>query len=151
MGKLTQGLIWDPGCVWGNTVHVLIYGIISGIDIHLDTNIGKRLSALGSTLTSFAGEATLPLTGEEEEEEESSDDTMPPVSSATKMDAQRRTGQQLPEGGENTWNLIVLDCFVHIIQLLPSSVWLNCMYKWHCHCNKRIRNHMKYKTATSLW
>ena len=27
-----------------------------GIDVHLDTNIGKRLSTLGNTLTSLAGE-----------------------------------------------------------------------------------------------
>ena len=33
---------------------------MQGIDVHLDTNIGKRLSALGSTLTT--------LTGEEDEE-----------------------------------------------------------------------------------
>lgn len=29
---------------------------MQGIDVHLDTNIGKRLSALGHTLTSLAGE-----------------------------------------------------------------------------------------------
>jgi hypothetical protein len=33
---------------------------MQGIDVHLDTNLGKRLSALGNTLTS--------LTGEEEDE-----------------------------------------------------------------------------------
>jgi len=27
-----------------------------GIDIHLDTNIGKRLSAIGSTVTTLTGE-----------------------------------------------------------------------------------------------
>lgn len=29
---------------------------MKGIDVHLDTNIGKRLSALGGTLTTLAGE-----------------------------------------------------------------------------------------------
>ena len=29
---------------------------MQGIDVHLDTNIGKRLSALGDTLTSLTGE-----------------------------------------------------------------------------------------------
>lgn len=29
---------------------------MQGIDVHLDTNIGKRLSALGHTLTSLAGD-----------------------------------------------------------------------------------------------
>ena len=29
---------------------------MKGIDVHLDTNIGKRLSALGGTLTALAGE-----------------------------------------------------------------------------------------------
>ena len=26
-------------------------------------------------------------------------------------------------------------------KLLPPSVWLNCMHKWHCHYNKRIWNY----------
>lgn len=35
---------------------------MKGLDVHLDSNIGKRLSALGSTLTSLTGDQ-----GEEEE------------------------------------------------------------------------------------
>lgn len=33
-----------------------IQWMMCGIDIHLDTNIGKRLSAMGSTLTMLAGD-----------------------------------------------------------------------------------------------
>lgn len=48
----------DPG---SNAKWILnIKWEMRGIDVHLDTNIGKRLSALGQTLTS--------LTGEEDEE-----------------------------------------------------------------------------------
>lgn len=36
-----------------------------GIDIHLDTNIGKRLSAIGSTVTTLAGEQGLDALSDE--------------------------------------------------------------------------------------
>ena len=39
---------------------------MKGIDVHLDTNIGKRLSALGGTLTALAGEPD-EIMGEDED------------------------------------------------------------------------------------
>ena len=71
---------------------------LSGIDIHLDTNIGKRLSALGHTLTSFAADQTANPNSEQDEEDES-DDTMPPQPKpSVKLEKTKSQVGVLPEG-----------------------------------------------------
>ena len=57
-----------------------------GIDVHLDTNIGKRLSALGNTLTSLAGD-------QDEDESMEMEHEMPDIH----VEAPRRSSM-LPEG-----------------------------------------------------
>ena len=34
--------------------------------------------------------------------------------------------------------------FYHISKWLCKPIELGCMYKWHCHCNKRIWNHITF-------
>lgn len=46
---------------------------MEGVDIHLDTNVGKQLSALGYTLTMLTGAEDVPLTVDYD-----SDDNEPP-------------------------------------------------------------------------
>ncbi len=65
-----------------------------GIDVHLNTNIGKRLSALGNTLTSLTGEI------EEEEEVDGLEDTEETESElpTVKVEAPSKKLSALPEG-----------------------------------------------------
>jgi len=92
---------------------------MEGVDIHLDVNVGKQLSALGHTLTMLTGSTEEDDTGTldyDSDEAEgltatcSSEDSLPPFLFDPSLDAKRRSKLIEREMQETTKNIQTLRC-----------------------------------------